>query len=705
MRVRRWAIGAAWTALLLAGTGTAAVALHRLAEHTGWRADVTSASRHRLSDRAAQAVAGLNGNWEIVVAFDASQIPPVAATDLRDTLTAFDLAGPGLSATLLDTASAEGRQRYAELLERLTERDANAISASVARLSAVAGALADTAATLAERTAPGLAQVRDEIDPAAPAGEANRQFFDQRAAAARLLARELSAIAQELRASLDTAEGLPPIDVLAGQLRTPIAAAREQLGSLAEQLDRFVGAVSLDANAQDAASPLLTEARMLRDALGRAGSDAELGTVPPALIIQRALEADRGALVVGPGTARAIDLDELVLDPAAAAAVGLGRGDLRRRGEELLATALISASGPPGPIVLLTHAEAQPFLDRSSLFSTAITRLRSRGIDVLEWATVTQSDPPSTAVLDPDGLRSIVIVGLSPDSAAGRTAQGEGLTGPQRAQRFAAAVGSQLDRGRPVLLSLNPSVLPSFGEPDPIAALAEPYGVSAGSSTPVLRAEDGEYTPSTTSTAVAQRSSDAPGSSPIARAIAGLRMRLEWAIPLKVTDTRAAALLAVGTDSASEWAEADWVGFWRTPREARPTMPTLPEPDADRDDIAGPWDVIVASERSTSDSLGAASRMVIVGSNSWFADPVAAEAALVDGRAIALNPANLELLEASVWWLAGRDELIAQSATVGTVPTVRPIEPDRLRMLRLAVAIAPPALLLALGLALRLLRR
>ena len=704
---RRWTLGLLWTTALLGGSVAAAYSISGLVERAGIRLDVTSGARHELSDRAAGVLARLNGPWELIVAVDASTLPPAAIVDLTDTLAAFDAAGPTLAAGLIDVGTAQGRAQYETLLERLTARDRAALDQAESTLRGVAAALDDAANSARDRFDPGLAAVRELIPSDAPAAEANRAFFEQRAAASRLLAGELAGVARDLRGALDAgrsnlpgvvaeATELIPVDVLAAQTRQPLEAAAVQFGSLAEQLDRFISAPGLAPAAQDASLPLRDAARAIRDGLSRAQQAAAEIQTPPVLRVRRALESGQGALVVGPGSAAAIDLRELLLDPEAAAAIGLARSDLRRRSEEMLATALASASGPAGPIVVFTHAEPQPFLDRSTLFSAALNRLRSRGFEVIEWASAVSADPPPLGRLDPDGLRPVVVLSLSPDSAAGTSAVGQGLTGPQRAQRLGEAVQRAIDQGWPVLLSLNPSVLPSFGEPDPIAAVAARLGIEAATDRPLLTDPDGDSGPQRAGTT--QVVIPPPAEHPIAAAIAGLRTRLEWSTPLRIDpdDTAGSSVLASVSDDGSTWAEADWVGYWRTPRESRPSLAQQPGFDPARDGMEEDWPVIAAAERPSRarGSAGnrerfAAARLVVVGSNSWFADPVAAEAALVDGRAVAVNPGNLELLEASLWWLAGRDEMIATSATAGTVPTVRALAPSALRAIKFGVVLGP----------------
>ena len=85
------------------------------------------------------------------------------------------------------------------------------------------------------------------------------------------------------------------------------------------------------------------------------------------------------------------------------------------------------------------------------------------------------------------------------------------------------------------------------------------------------------------------------------------------------------------------------------------------------------WRVAVASERF---EVGKPSqRLVAVGSNSWYMDAVSRQTANVDGRMVLAYPGNSEMFEAAVWWLAGQDDLIAQSPSAQAVAIIQPMSP------------------------------
>jgi hypothetical protein len=149
----------------------------------------------------------------------------------------------------------------------------------------------------------------------------------------------------------------------------------------------------------------------------------------------------------------------------------------------------------------------------------------------------------------------------------------------------------------------------------------------------------------------------------------------------------------------------------QTPREQRAVMPDPPTFDPQRDGRfpegrdtgqSQRWLIAAAVERS---ELGqAAQRAVIVGSGSWFIDPVTTRQTLADGRPVPANPGNLELFESAVFWLANQDTFIAQSPSARAVAIVSKADERELLYLRIAAIGGLPLLMLALGGAYRLIR-
>jgi len=112
--------------------------------------------------------------------------------------------------------------------------------------------------------------------------------------------------------------------------------------------------------------------------------------------------------------------------------------------------------------------------------------------------------------------------------------------------------------------------------------------------------------------------------------------------------------------------------------------------------------VIVAAERR--DAGLPPQRIVAVGSNGWFADAVAMQQRVVDGRTVPQHPGNLALLESAVLWLAFQEDRIAQSPDAGGIALIGDIEAGRLWRLRFGLIVLLPLLILGLGVVWRMVR-
>jgi hypothetical protein len=122
-------------------------------------------------------------------------------------------------------------------------------------------------------------------------------------------------------------------------------------------------------------------------------------------------------------------------------------------------------------------------------------------------------------------------------------------------------------------------------------------------------------------------------------------------------------------------------------------VPNPPTFDPPRDSNAGPWTVALAAERNAQ-GLDRPQRLIVIGTNFWFTDLVTAQPTQVDGR----------IAESSIYWLAGQDRLIAQSATARAIPVIGPVSAAKLRAFRWGAIAGLPLGVLVLGALWRVLR-
>jgi hypothetical protein len=695
---RRVRIGA-MTAVLVVAATIAVFVLNVLAARANVRWDVTATGEHRLSPRTGAVLAKMTEPHEFVIAgplSDRVSVDPQARRRVSEVLAQLRRqSGDRVTVTTIDTGSAQGLSAYQELLARLTARESEKIS----RQSAAIGAAADAAERLSadlDGLAPRLQAVAAAIAEDAPSAATNRAYFEQRAAEARLSARGLRDLAGKARQALQTKLeplGVPDTEHAAGLIRPALADVQTGLGGIAENLRKFAASETMAAGAREAARPLLDEAVKLRDAAGVARDGLErLGRLD-LMRIAGALRGASAALVIGPGGITGVEFASILPAPSA----GASRVDYGRIAEELLSTALASLVNPDRPIVVIMHAQTRAAMEKLPFFDAISERMAMHGMDVMTWSVLESADPPPTARVDPSGKRPVVFVVFN---TAGFTGGPPGQTGQERVTKLAGAIGKLVEAGKPVLLSVMPSTAPSYGEKDPTAAVLGLFGLEADSGRPILKER---LTPEGRRVEAFEQLQPMAGDEPIQRAIKGLPTRLEWPVALRAVSpaperTRVTPLYQI--DDPACWGESQWLGLFQVPMSQHASVPNPPSNDSPRDDAKGPWIVAAAAER-TAAALDRPQRLVVVGSNSWFADPVLREATQVDGRLAAANPGNAELFEASVSWLAGQDDLIAQSATARAVPLIRPLSPGLLRLLQWAAIAGLPAVVLGVGAAYR----
>ncbi|HRJ50524.1 MAG TPA: hypothetical protein PKU91_08320, partial [Phycisphaerales bacterium] len=273
------------------------------------------------------------------------------------------------------------------------------------------------------------------------------------------------------------------------------------------------------------------------------------------------------------------------------------------------------------------------------------------------------------------------------------------------------------EQGERLLISVSPSIIPATGSDDPTVAFLRSLGVDCDSARPLVRER---LTTAGRSVTTPIAASGTGGDHPIAGAIRGLPTFMAW--PLRITLNEAAAN-AAGVEvwplithpapaGETVWGESQWLPLWQIALENQASASNPPSRD-DRDAPlpVQPSDAALACaiERASPAGTGT-QRLVVVGTHSygqygWLADPITHDQRVIDGRPVRTHPGNLELLDASIAYLAGLDALIAQSPEAGDSPTIRAIDPAALRTLRLTIAFGIPALVLLAGAASMLVRR
>lgn len=692
-----------WAGLLavvaLACATSSLIMANILGERYSARFDVTATGEHRLSPRTTALLGSLTHDYRLVVAADLSRLDARARERVVDVMDQLRRGSSRVLNDVIDTSRADGPRALDALVQQLADAQHATLQSQVDTINAAAGAMKTLASFMDKELAPEL----ERLYTATPADkEIFRAFFQQRAAAARLASQDLTHAVESLAEPLSARIGevpVPATDKAAQKVRDACKPILDQLAELIRQLRLITTNDAAPTPTRDAIGSLPDRVQAARDS---ASAGVDPARLMPRLDLQRVGEALRSGscvLVIAPGVAiRAVDFKALFPDDPGAT----GRADTRRHAEELFISALGSIENPVRPIVVVAHAEPKRFFNDVAAFTMLTDRLARRGIDLLEWAPVIEPEPVGLGALDPAGARPVVYASFAPDAAAPAAGPGQ-LPGPERAAKLGAILASLADAGKPLLISMNPSVIATYGQPDPTVAVLDRFGLSADTGKPLLKEQvtaQGRFV-ETDQTVV-----PAEGAHPILRAVHGLPALIPWPIALHraAKDAAGAVITPLATidDDKDIWGESQWLRLWQTPRAQRGSIPDLPVFDATRDVRAGPW--MVAAAAQIAGPRGTPQRLVVVGSNSWFVDQVTQRQAEIDGRIIDANPGNMELFESAVLWLAGQDDLIAQSPEAASIALITPIAPERLSIIRWAIVAGLPVLVLVIGALYRVIR-
>ena len=675
-----------------------------LADRRPWRIDLSVAGGQRLAPRTVQLLGSLESDVRLVVATDLSLVERDAKDRLVDVLDEFARTSARVTPSVIDVGSESGARAYRDLVSGMIDGESASLENARVKVTSARERAAATAEWLASSLGPSLQRLEAAEAAGGESARAARDYFNQTAAAVRLAARDLEqacAKAEEALAFRLADRVVPRCDAAAGSL----IAGLSPVVSLLEAVTRELKAHAAKAVPEraDQARRLVAESQTMRDEAAVLVDAMRRLERPDVLRVVDSLGGGAAALVIGGpgGGVVALDVEALLPSSSWLEASGADAADQSRRVEELWVTGIGAMRNRARPIVIFVHGEPREFLREVPVLAQAMRRLESRGIDVLEWACVANPVPPSPAALDAAAARPVAWIVMSPDSTAESGARGgtAGMSGVQRCERVGKAIEGLVAAGEALCVALNPSIVATFGDVDPIVAALAPLGIGAETGKPLMRSQLTGAARTIVTDMVVQTGASGH---PLAEAIRGLPTTLPWSIPLRplagAADATVTPLLSLPAD-AGMWGESQWLGVWQTPRDRRQAMADPPKPDAGRDLTEPPggasWMVVAAGERRL--ESGRVQRAVVVGSNSWLVDQVAGRTGTVDGRRVALSPGNLELFENVVWHLCGRDELIARSAAAGQVAMVQPIAPATLGRMRLAIVIGLPALLLLAG--------
>lgn len=705
--------------------------------------DVTAGRSLGLSLRTKGIIKDLPRPMSIVIASDLQAMDRAAKQRTIDVLEQFAQEGkaagtaqaPKIDVSLLDTASPDGQETFTQLLATLAQRDDADIRAQQAAYTSVLSQATATATKLGDYAKLLAALEREAASAGGPT--INRSFILTRSSAFNAGAADLSQATQEAADLLSRPAGalpVPAFDRAAAILKSRTIDLPVALSEHERLLQGVLREPASTESEKALAQAMLAPLPDLRARIGALASAAGSLQTPRIVSIGRAIQARSSALIIDsqPPTGSlgitAIDPEAIIAPASTSQSL-----DLRARTEDLLAGALVNAARTTRPLFVITHvlparleAAGWPFVN------AMVQRASMRGGEIIEWAVTQDRAMPSTvdSALK-DGTASsrpvvFILVTLTPDAKRD----------PAAAAGASVALSRTLKQliadNRSLMIPVLPSNLPLVGSPDPIAESLETLGISIDSGRPLLSAakigDRDVAAPFTDVPTDPQSTSDQ--SHIIRQALTGLRTRLLW--PLHIIPGRnvpqgvtIAPILTIPPSTAQPpalWAEGQWLALATAVESGTDfrTIANAPQPGtapADRDLLtppastwqglaAGQWVAAVALERALTAPGTRPQRVTVVGSGRALYDEFALASQVVDNKPIPSFPGNMQFIESSLDWLSGQQDQIvrsasAQASVTGVIPQM---DADRLSRIRWAIALAPPALVLLLGLLLRLLR-
>ena len=616
-------------------------------------------------------VQGATGSWRVTWIDPGGSLSGSLGAQLEDVLSAmakFTTADGGvIECTRINPTEQEGAAEYAKWADALVRRHRSA--------SADSGAAVDNGCAEMERLASFAGSEAERlgavIDTLAD-GSADRLQLERVRSAMRALAVGTPAILRTIEAMRVSRPDRALPD--AGEAALVVAAHNRDWGT---QLGAFSSWLVERGIANDAAPEIVELAQRLRPELG-VRARALLRTVDaidalegdPLQDVSMGLAVGGGLVIESPHGVAFVSDSALAVNSSDASSVV--RFDRRFRMEQLIDASMRSILDDARPELLLVHAEERSLLlptgDGSDVSAIA-DACRAARIDVREWQV--------TAAPQPIARPLSVWMVIPPRTVS--------LERDARERALLEALASIIAEGKPLLLSIGPSLRPLAGRPDPWAEAAFKLGAAAQTDSVIV--DDIPVGEGKTERRTRVELLAGAGDLPIVRALVGQRVGVQVAVPVMPAGANAVAVPILDAPAApARSIERDWRRRAPDPRSAAPLDAGI--------------SVAVASERSVVG--GTRARALVVGSPSWMLTSVVDEARTVAGSGnVLVTPGNRELAVNGALWLAGLDARLGDSGSARQASRIGEISVrDRLQWTA-GLSILLPSALLIIGVAIR----
>ena len=575
------------------------------------RIDATGSRAYTLSEQTKNLLQNVNKPWKIVVLLDDSRVSRPLLRQVDEVLRRYQEGSEHLTVLRINPANPESLEDYDELLRDLIELYGDELSIAEVEIQKGIEQFT-TLMTFAESTSAwseALSQMQSSTE--------EQETLRTLTGALALLGSEGYLILDEVHKAMRIDEG-QPLPQIARARDILVAATGQWSRELTEvawwlSLERSESIASICAN-EVLSFELMASQLAQVDGTLRGLGVLELGQLATQLTV------GEGAIILSPQ--RATMIPKSMLFPEYIGGSKTIAIDQRFRGEQIISSAMRSLQSGVTPTVIFVHAEEHSLLgQRPNNVDVRAARglLESSRFNVIEWIPFDGPRPPV-------GEDPVVWVIIPPSSRAG-------LEVSRREQKLLDAVRSLLAGGESVMLNLQPSLLPRYGQKDPWNTIANSLGVR--SDTEHVLVERVAVGPNTLEIQRGQLITETNSEHIVARAVNGRQLY----IPLPIALEGGEPLLIV-KPSEDRWLDQQWE------REILDIAEKTP--------LANDVSIATAIEQN------GGARAIVVGSSGWLLSWAADRAISLGGDKIAMvNPGNSELLLASVEWLSGLDDWIA----------------------------------------------
>lgn len=610
----RQATTSAWKIVLCSGLliiSIIAVNNLSLNNHLRFRLDATGTRSYTLSNQTSLLLDELDAPWKIVVLIDENQASKPVLSQVDEVLRRYEKGSPFINVQRINPADPDSIESYDELLRDLVELYGDELK--TAEFAIKEGAYQFSMLITFASSTSAWAESLMEL-----------QLTSQEQDTLQALIGALSLLGSEGHLILD--EVNKAMRVNEGQPLPQISFARDILVAAAGQWSQELAEVALWLNQgrSESIAPFCSKEAIQFELIAAKLAEVDerlrrLGTLELGQLAAQ-LTLGEGAIILSPH--RATMIPSSVLFPKNLSGTQSIAVDRRFRGEQIISSAMRSLQSNVLPTVVFVHAEETSLLGQrpNNIDVRAVTGLlESSRFGVEEWIP---SDTPRPNIEE----GPVVWIVIPPTNRAG-------IEPTPREQTLLGAVYSLLADNQPIMLNIQPSLLPRYGHKDPWDTLAGSLGVSIDSEHVLvervavgqnaLELQRGQMIANTNSEHL------------ISRAVDGRQIYL----PLPIALQGGESLITI-MPSEDRWLDQQW------------------EREIADIESKEPLETEISIATAVENKNGG--RSIVIGSGGWLLSWVADRAVSIGGNQVAmLNPGNSELFLAAVEWLAGLDGWIA----------------------------------------------